>query len=60
MTSQEQVYKKFLCQKVVLDLLRVYIDINDETLHLLLRHGLVTDDEAQLIEVSAATSRSRH
>ena len=49
--STEQIYKKFLCQKVVLDLLRVYIDITEETLQLLHSRQLITDDELHLIQV---------
>ena len=49
--STEEIYKQFLCQKVVLDLLRVYIDITEETLQLLHARALITDDELRLIQV---------
>ena len=51
MAEEVQVYKKFLCQKIALDILRVYVDMNETFLALLHSEQLLSDDEYTVIEV---------
>ena len=44
-------FKKFICQKIILDMFRVYIDMNDEFVKRLRAENILNEEEYFLIEV---------